>query len=268
MAKNIHLLVIDPQDDFCNPNGGTLCVPGADKDMERLALMLHRIGDKIDDVHVTLDSHQPLHIAHPIMWVDRNGRHPNPFTIITADEVKDGRWRTTRLTFQRRATEYVEALARNGRYPLCIWPPHCLIGSKGQAIFQPFYDALRKWCEGEMGTVDFVTKGSNILTEHYSAIVADVPDPSDPSTQMNVNFLTTVNEADVVLLAGEASSHCVANTGIDACNYFADDSLVRKLVLLEDAMSPVPGFEAQADAFKRELQKRGCQIAKTTDYLI
>lgn len=30
----VHLLVIDPQKDFCNPNG-SLFVTGADKDMDR-----------------------------------------------------------------------------------------------------------------------------------------------------------------------------------------------------------------------------------------
>lgn len=267
MAKKIHLLLIDPQNDFCDPKGA-LSVAGADQDMIRLGTMVDRIGKKIDDMHITLDSHQSLHIAHPIMWVDRNGTPPQPFTVISADDVRSGRWRTKRATFQRRALEYVTALEKNGRYPLCIWPPHCLIGTTGQAIFPPIYEAVRRWCEGEMATVDFVTKGSNILTEHYSAIVADVPDADDPTTQMNVHFLDAVNKADVVLLAGEASSHCVANTGLDACNYFTDDSLVKKLVLLTDAMSPVAGFEQQAEEFKQQLIKRGMQTAKTTDFLI
>ena len=111
------------------------------------------------------------------------------------------------------------------------------------------------------------------MTEHYSAIVADVPDPSDPSTQMNVDFLNTVNEADIVLLAGEAKSHCLANTGRDACNYFKDDSFVRKLVLLEDATSNVgdqPGstmFKDMGDNFVCEMTKRGMQVTRTTDFI-
>ena len=39
MAKKVHLLVIDPQNDFCDPNGA-LCVAGADGDMKRLADMV------------------------------------------------------------------------------------------------------------------------------------------------------------------------------------------------------------------------------------
>ena len=78
---NIQLLVIDPQKDFCDPTGA-LYVKGAEKDMERLAAMVDKNGDKIDDIRVTLDSHQKIHIAHPICWQDAKGNHPAPFTII------------------------------------------------------------------------------------------------------------------------------------------------------------------------------------------
>ena len=82
MPNNIHLIVIDPQVDFCDPSG-SLYVKGADQDMQRLATMVRRLKDKIRDIHVTLDSHQIVHIAHPIFWKDgATGAHPNPFTII------------------------------------------------------------------------------------------------------------------------------------------------------------------------------------------
>mgnify|MGYP003665380095 CR=1 FL=1 len=73
----IHLLIIDPQNDFCNPNG-SLYVPGADEDVKRLAGLVHRMKDKIDDIHVTLDSHRKVDIAHPIWWKDASGAHPGP----------------------------------------------------------------------------------------------------------------------------------------------------------------------------------------------
>ena len=37
--ESINLMIIDPQNDFCLKNG-SLSVPGADKDMERLAKMI------------------------------------------------------------------------------------------------------------------------------------------------------------------------------------------------------------------------------------
>ena len=265
MAKKIHLVIIDPQNSFCSPSG-ELYVKGAEKDMERLATMVKKLKRKLDDVHVTLDSHHLIHIAHPIFWKDSAGNSPKPFTIISAKDVRDGTWTTNKPSLFKRAKDYVETLEKNGRYPLCIWPPHCLIGSQGQAVYPVFYEALMDWCS-DFAAVDFVTKGSNILTEHYSAIVADVPDANDPGTQMNVSFLNTINEADLVLLAGEARSHCLANTGRDACNYFTDDNLVKKLVFLKDATSDVPGFENLGEQFVKDMMARGMQVTTTKDFL-
>src|SRR4051812_41626255 len=114
---NIQLLVIDPQVDFCDPKGA-LYVGGADKDMQRLTAMLDKHGDKIDDIRVTLDSHQQLHIAHPIFWVDGSGNHPSPFTLISLNDVtgSNAKWRAFNPAFQKRQVEYVKALAAGGRY--------------------------------------------------------------------------------------------------------------------------------------------------------
>ncbi len=48
----LDLLIIDPQMDFCSPDG-SLFVPGADKDCERAATMIRRLIPKINDIHVT-----------------------------------------------------------------------------------------------------------------------------------------------------------------------------------------------------------------------
>ena len=243
---NIHLLAIDVQEDFCNPNGA-LYVKGAEKDSERLADLVDRLGTKIKDIHATLDSHHPLHIAHPIFWKDRNGNHPNPFTLINHQDVKDGVWTTTKPGMYKYALYYTEELQKKNRYVLCIWPPHCLIGSPGHNVFEPFRNALNRWTEN-FAYVDYVTKGSNIRTEHYSAVLADVPDGNDPSTQINTNLLNTLQEADLILLAGLASSHCVKNTIEDIVTHFnADEAFCKKVVLLKDCMSPVPGFESLHD---------------------
>jgi nicotinamidase/pyrazinamidase len=66
MSKKIHLIVIDPQNDFCDAKNGSLYVKGADKDMERLSAMVNRIPEKLYDITTTLDSHHTIHVAHPI----------------------------------------------------------------------------------------------------------------------------------------------------------------------------------------------------------
>jgi nicotinamidase-related amidase len=115
--------------------------------------------------------------------------------------------------------------------------------------------------------VNFVTKGSNVWTEHYSAVAADVVDPSDPSTQLNTDFVKVLMEADTIAIAGEASSHCVKNTVEGVADAFGDDNLISKLVLLKDATSPVPGFENLEEKFIKEMTARGMRVSTTVDFL-
>ena len=266
MSKRIELLVIDPQVDFCDPKRGALYVPGAEHDMKRLSHMVHRLKDKLDDIHVTLDSHHFIHIAHPIFWRDSHGQHPAPFTNISRTDVENGVWTPTVPSLYRRALDYVYKLEQNGRYELTIWPPHCLIGSPGHNVDPELFAALTEW-ESRFAFVDYVTKGSNILTEHYSAVQADVPDPSDASTQINTRLIQTLEHADLVVIAGEARTHCLANTVRDIANNFGDDSYISKLVLLTDASSDIPGFETHAQNFMNEMTSRGMQLSTTTEFL-
>jgi nicotinamidase/pyrazinamidase len=265
--NRVHLLVIDPQNDFSDSKGN-LFVAGADRDMkEPLPNLVKRVKGKLKGISVTLDSHHPVHIAHPIFWKDSAGNHPAPFTLISVADVKNGKWTPVRPSLTKRALEYVEALEKGGRYVLVIWPPHCLIGSWGHNVVPELHAELTAW-ENEFKMVNYVTKGSNPYTEHYSAIQADVPDPTDPGTQINSDLIRTlVNDADIVAIAGEASSHCVANTVRDIVKNFGDPKYAQKLVLLTDAMSAVGGFEKLADDFFNEMKALGVGMSTTTDFL-
>jgi len=264
--QKTHLVIIDPQHDFCDPSGA-LFVPGAVEDMDRLAAFVEVHQDKLTSIHVTLDCHHLLDIAHPMFWLDEQGKNPDPFTIISAEDVKNGVWRTAIPSWQKRATEYVESLAKNGRYPLCIWPPHCLIGSEGNKIVPDLFLSLKNWQMKKLRTINFVSKGSNPWTEHYSAVVSDVPDPKDPSTQINTGFINILETADNILLSGEAGSHCLANTVRDVANNFSSEEYVKKMILLEDATSPVPGFENLQEDFIKEMTQRGMKISKTLNWM-
>jgi nicotinamidase-related amidase len=266
--KNVQLIMIDPQFDFCDPKGA-LCVPGADEDSKRLAEMLNRCLGKIDDISVTLDSHRVLHIAHPIWWKDDAGNHPDPFTLITKDDVvgANPKWKAVNPGFQKRSEEYVVKLEENGRYVLCIWPPHCLIGSNGYKVMPVIYDVLCEWETKRFGAINWVTKGSNIFTEHYSAVQADVPDPDDPEgTMLNTAFIEKLQKADLIGITGQALSHCVANTFRDVANNFGEEN-IKKFVLIEDTSSAVPSFENLAEEFVKEMVGRGMQTCKAEEFL-
>lgn len=263
--KKTQLLCIDPQVDFCVP-GQPMFVTGADEDSKRLASLIHRSLDLFDDIRVTLDSHQPVHVAHAMCWVDQAGNHPPDFTIISVDDVvgNNPKWKAANPTWQNRQVEYVKALAAGGRYVLCIWPIHCQISTVGATVTPVIGEALRAW-QDQFAMIDFVTKGSNPFTEHYSVVRADVVDPTDPTTDINMSFIRRIQEADEILVGGQALSHCVANSVRDIAAEFGDEH-IKKIVLLEDACSSVPGFQSMADDFLKEMIPRGMRVAKTTDF--
>jgi nicotinamidase-related amidase len=261
---NTQMLIIDPQVDFHDLPGSMLPVMGASADSHRLSALINRKQRAISDIHITLDTHQLLDVAHPLMWVNSQGRRPVPFTIITADDVRKGVWRAFNPAYQKRVGSYVDQLEVNGRYPLSIWPPHCLVGTPGHNVVAPVREAVTDWEERRSRRVDYVTKGLNPWTEHYSAVMADVPDASDPTTQLNTRLIRTLEQADVILLSGQALSHCVANTVRDIAANFGADS-IRKMVLIEDTSSAVGGFENLAADFMRDMKVRGMQTAKAAD---
>jgi len=277
-GKNTQLLVIDPQVDFCDPTGA-LFVPGAVEDSVRLATMIDRLGTGIKDIHITLDSHTQLDISHIMWWKYVDGQAVKPFTVVITRHgriygmeinLTDGslgpeRELITAAPFAaQRTLDYLEALEKSGRYGHTIWPDHCIIGSVGHSITQSIFDAVLGWEQKIFGRAQRVVKGSNIWTEHFGIVKAEVPDDTDSSTQVNTKLIDILIAADEVFLAGQASTHCVANSVMDIADEFGDEN-IHKLILLEDATSPVPGFDALEADFKAKMTARGMQSAKTTD---
>ncbi len=262
----LEFLIIDPQNDFSDTPGAALPVPGVSADAVRLAALLERLAERIDAIHVTLDTHQLVDISHPVFWCDGAGQPPPPFTQIDVAAVENGLWRARQPQYQQRVLDYVRALRDNGRYILTIWPPHCLVGTWGHNVIPVVAAALRHWEEQGFKRVNYVIKGHNPWTEHYSALQADVPDPADPGTQLNLDLLETLKQADLVALSGQALSHCVANTVHDIAAHVGPEQL-HKLVLIEDTTSPVAGFEALAGEFMATMKQRGMRTARAADFL-
>jgi nicotinamidase/pyrazinamidase len=171
--------------------------------------------------------------------------------------------------------KYTEALEKNGRCPLCLWPPHCEIGTWGQSIYHPLQQAYDKWCEANNRWIDFISKGHWQWTEHYSGLVADVPDPTRPETQLNVGVIREAMNADMVVWCGWAGSHCLRWTALDAINYFGQggNDFIKKSVFLEDASAAVPNppngpdFGQWRRDFLDEVAKRGASITTTDKFL-
>lgn len=272
-TKRIAMLIIDPQNDFCDVADSNqiyqpaLPVNGATNDMRRLARLITRIGTQIGQITVTLDTHSPYDIAHPVYWTNAAAETPLPYMEITEEDVTRGVWRPRNPDMQEHVIRYVRALKEKGRYVLRIWPEHCIEGSWGHNVQADVRDALDDWARQQFKVVDYALKGTNPGTEHYSAVEAEVPDAVDPDTQVNWRIVSIPSNAETVLIAGEALSHCVASTVRDMASRLSKADIA-KMVLLIDCMSPVPGFERQGQEFIAEMIALGMRLAVSTEFEI
>ena len=198
------LLLIHPQNSFCKVvpaknqqqlHNGELYVHGAWDDMERVAGLIRRLGSTLTDIYITMESRHLLHISHPLWFQDARGGHPDPFTAIREEkgvivggqvDAKGDLYDPTRYTTTipwslQRTLDYLRTLAKGKRYLHHVWPPHCLIGTPGQAIVAPIMQAVLGWCEREVAIPCFWSTGGNAFVEHFSAVRAEVPAPFAPT---------------------------------------------------------------------------------------
>ena len=262
MSKSSVLLVIDAQNDFHDISGAALPVSGAVKDTERIADFIRK--ENPSTIFASLDSHYPLDISHTSWWSNADGSPIGIFTPVLADDIKNGKY-VPRID-PVRSLKYVETLEANGEFKHFIWPDHCLIGSEGQALHPVFMDAIKGWMSKNLRWVNFINKGINPYTEHFGIFRANVPLPEDPATNVNQGIFQALNQHDIVYLAGQARSHCVANSLKQMLQI--SPQLASKLIVLEDCMSNVPGlpqdFYDYVDSIYADAVKSGVIIIKST----
>jgi nicotinamidase-related amidase len=284
----ICLVAVDVQNTFCLPDfelfvagrSGT----GAVDDNRRLCEFVYRNLDAITQVVPTLDTHQAMQIFHGIFLVDEEGRHPSPYTLVSADDVADGKWRANAAVAEslgldpgyvrRHVVHYARALELGGKYDLTIWPYHGMLGSVGHALVPAVEEALFFHTVARLSQPDFQVKGQNPLTEHYSVLGPEVTTGPDGEqiAEKNATLVNTLLEFDAVVIAGQAKSHCVAWTIADLLEApgVRERQLAERAYLLEDCTSPVvvPGvvdYTDEADAAFARFAEAGVHIVRSTE---
>lgn len=257
------LLIIDPQKDF--HEGGSLAVSGADEDTKRLTAMIYKYMHKFSQINVTLDSHHKLHIGHGAFWEDpKTGESPTPFTSIHVKDVKEQKWLPRRRELTAFSLNYLEKLVETKVQPAhVIWPDHCLIGSSGHNVMENLNEALNMWCVKALDTVNYVNKGTCCLSEMFSAFQGAVPVDNDSSTWYNDSLLNRLLQADRVLVAGQALSHCVNFSVRDLMSRWPKERM-QDIWLMTDTCSSVTGFEAKAKEFLTWFTENGGKLTTTT----
>ncbi|NQT49742.1 nicotinamidase [Candidatus Kuenenbacteria bacterium] len=278
--NKVALFVIDGQVGFCWP-GASLFVPGAVEDVTRICEFIYRNLNKISEMHFSLDTHKAFQIFHPSFWIDNaTGEAPGPFTLISAQDIKDGKY--TPALYPHECLAYCEELEKTGKYVLCVWPYHTMLGSIGHALLPALFEAAMFHAIARKKQTKFETKGMHPLTENYSVLSPEVKNVKGQVVgQFNTRFFKALMENDRVYICGQASSHCVKTTIEDLLREImaVDPDLVKKVYILEDCMSPVPAvtdadgnvlvdFPAMATQALADFKAAGMNVVLSTESVV
>ncbi len=283
----ICLLAVDMQNTFCIP-GFELFVGGrsgnaAVEDTRRFCNFIYKNLDVITEIIPTMDTHSPLQIFHPIFLVNEKGEHPNPYTLISVEDVERGTWKINGEACRNLGVEFAKAenyllhytkkLKEGNKYNLTIWPYHAMLGGIGYALVPAFEEAVFFHSAARYSQPNFQLKGNNPFTEHYSIFGPEVREGIDGKkiADKNSKLIERLSGYDIIIIAGQAKSHCVAWTIDDLLHDFLlyKKHLTSKVYLLEDCTSPVvvPGVIDYTDDANKSFQKfadAGMHIVKST----
>ncbi|HEX5909505.1 MAG TPA: hypothetical protein VFY44_03365 [Thermoleophilaceae bacterium] len=284
----VGLLLVDVQNTFCVP-GFELFVAGASgqaavDDNRRLSEFVYRNLGTITQMVPSLDTHHAMQIFHAAWLIDADGNRPDPMTLVTADDARDGRWRVDPQVAaaagvdpgyaQRQLEHYTRQLADRGKYDLTVWPYHAMLGGIGHALVSSVEEAVFFHGLARRSAPRFCVKGELALTEHYSMLGPEVTEGPDGEAIGGTDhaLVETLLGFDAVIVAGQAKSHCLAWTIDDLLAHHGvqEDELARRTYLLEDCTSPivVPGvvdYTGEADAAFERFAAAGMHVVRSTD---
>lgn len=285
------LMLIDIQNTFCIP-GYELYVGGATgngavDDNQRLGAFIYRNIPAITQIFPTMDTHQVMQIFHSIFLVNNTGDHPDPYTLVSLEDIEKGVWRfNTKLAEsleidahfgQAHLVHYARRLKAGGKYDLTIWPYHAMLGGIGHALVSAVEEAIFFHAMCRFSQPDFQLKGNHPFTENYSAVRPEIIEGLDNRKLAGINqqLMDMLLAFDAVIIAGQAKSHCVAWTVADLSSEIEskNPALASRVYLLEDCTSPVvipeviDYTELANNAFER-FEKAGMHIVKSTDSIV
>ena len=203
MAKKTILLIIDPQVDFTT---GNLKVEGAIEDYKRINSFIDKAP--IDEIHVSLDTHNKDHIGHPSFWIEEKHpekKHPGSFQVLSI--TNDGKIKATNpnnvetivtpvdgdIGYAKEYVEYLQNKYNETKLFPMIWDYHCMVpmgqevninktNGFGHAVASPLKEKLES--PQIKDKVKYHIKGQNNLTEMYSIFGAEYV--SDKAKQIQV----------------------------------------------------------------------------------
>lgn len=275
------IVIIDMQNDFIHKNG-SLCVLNGDKAAANIANFLK--DNQIDDVFASMDYHTENNIASTNFWYDTENKHVEPFTEITLDDVLSKKVRAH--YYKAYLIDYLKELEKKGK-KLIAWPPHCVENTWGCEICNELKEVL-----DYKDNVEYIKKGTNPYTEHYSIFKAEIPlagysvadgciytpyilettniptkgDFYAPvefrnernDTTLNTELLDKLDTYDKIYICGVATDFCVKESVKDIVTYKPE--ICKKMTILKDCMASIRDIDLENDEVYAKAIEFGTEI--------
>ena len=129
-------------------------------------------------------------------------------------------------------------MEQDAKKALCIWPYHCLQGTAGAALENQFANMIYFHSVAKRAVVQRLVKGQDPMSEMYGIIRPEY----DTKGYINMDFLE---------------------------HYAARPEVTKKVYILEDCMSPIPGYEeATARTFEEFRKNYHVSLVRSTDRIL
>lgn len=274
----IQLSIIDAQNSFLDlpesyrpiitsgPLAGTRYIPpmavsGGHQDCLTIASVIRILCRKLTSIEVFMDTHQVLDMDHYGFWVKADGSALTTPTRITLDDVKSGRYLPRMNDKLDYIIDYLERLPSVGTDAIYVWPEHCVWGTFGHNLHADIQEAVREWSLQTLEYPEYILKGHHPFTENYSGLKAVLPYADVPESQLRSASIEKYRENDITIFVGEASTHCVPDTILDAVKVLlAENFDFSRFVILTDCMSGITGFEGKYTSFIDYMLSIGARV--------
>ena len=234
------LLLIDPQNDFTNPDG-SLYIPGAEDGIKNIIELINSKGSEIDGIIITQDTHRSYHIGHPGFWEE----YPSPFTTITESDVLSGRYNPINKLDRDDAISYIKQVGKHK-----IWPEHCILGTWGWCFPSNLIESINLWDLKSKGDSRYVISQKGLCPTRDSFSTFGDPDCYRVVSKYLLSF-------DEIVIAGFAKDICVAATVKDM---IATNKYDGRLVFFEPGLCGLDDRSPELKIYEEAINKHGARV--------
>ncbi len=250
------LLLVNYQNDFFRND--LFDIASVKNDAKNILSFIYNNLGKISRIIPSLDAHIAQQIYHQCWWVDKDGKHPEPYTIITAKDISKRIWIPLIGSF-RDNLQYVKEMEKEEGRPLCIYPYYTISGTEGSSLegeiskMVYFHSAVRNSINNVIWNgLDFYTQAFGYINPEYRT-----------QNVLNAQLLLSVEKYNEIFIAGES----ILDTLKMIARYYEYYKYVTmKITILTDCTSSIKGFEQKTrEEFEALSKMYGIKLKRSTD---